>query len=101
MTTSSSIHPASEISCFSLISIKSDFIRPKSKIKHWLDSIEIKNARVANLICRLIPASCPFERDIKFFGRILFHIPPLCHLNPFYDEFIALRFRALVFLSEY
>lgn len=101
MTTSSSLHPPSERSYFPLMSLKSGLIHPKSQIQNWLNSIEIKNARVAKLICRLVPASCPFERDVKLFGRILFHIPPLCYLNPFYDEFIALRFRALVFLSEH
>jgi hypothetical protein len=33
-------------------------------------------------------------------GRHLFHIPPLCHFNPVYNELIALRFRALLFLEK-
>lgn len=100
MMTSSNIHPEPENSYFPVISFRKYLVRAKSTIQNWLDSIEIKNARVAKLISFLIPASCPFERKIEFFGRILFHIPPLCHFNPFYDEFIGLRFRALVFLSE-
>lgn len=101
MMTSSSIRPEPERSCFLPISFRSVWIQPKSKIQNWLNSIEINNSQVARLICSLIPASCPFERDIKLFGRTLLHIPPLCHFNPFYEEFIALRFRALVFLSEH
>lgn len=74
-----------------------DLLRP---IRHWLDSWEIHNRYSARLISRLIPAQCPFERDIKLFGRTLLHIPPLCKLNPLYEEFVALRFRALCFLAD-
>jgi hypothetical protein len=37
---------------------------------------------------------------VSFLGRILFSIPPLCKLNPLYNELVALRFRALNFLVE-
>jgi Mo-dependent nitrogenase C-terminus len=67
---------------------------------HWLDAIEFHHPKVARMFCKLIPASCPFERDIKLFGRTLFHIPPLCKLNPFYEQFVGLRFRALCFLAD-
>ncbi len=71
-----------------------------SPVRRWLENIEIKNRKLAQFICKLIPSSCPFERTIVLFGRTLIRIPPLCHLNPFYEEFISLRFRALTFLSE-
>jgi len=48
----------------------------------------------------LIPSQCPFEREIKVYGKSLFHIPPLCKLNPLYEEFVGLRFRSLCFLSD-
>ena len=38
-------------------------------------------------------------RNIQLFKWRL-HIPPLCHLNPFYNEFVMLRFRALSYLSD-
>ena len=69
-------------------------------VKQWLDSIEIHNEKQANLICQLIPAQCPFEREIKVFGRTILRIPPLCKLNPIYDELVGLRFRALCYLVE-
>lgn len=68
-------------------------------IRNWLDHIEIKDIQTAEKICRLIPASCPFDRDFKLFGRILFHIPALCHFNPLYQDLATLRFRAEVFLT--
>lgn len=74
-----------------------DWVQP---LRRWLDQIEVQHWAIAHLICFLIPASCPFERDISVLGRHLFYIPPLCHFNPVYDELIALRFRALVFLEE-
>ncbi len=68
-------------------------------IREWLSSINIEQPQRAHLICRVIPAQCPFERDITLFGKV-FHIPPLCHLNPFYEEFTLLRFRALGYLAD-
>lgn len=68
-------------------------------IRHWIDRIEIRSSRLAHLICTLIPCSCPFERQFTLFGHG-FHTPPLCELNPFYNEFVALRFRALSYLAD-
>lgn len=83
-------------------------IRPKKQpkfdifypLRRWVDNIEVKNSKIAHLFCRLIPCCCPFERDINLFGRPLFHIPPLCKLNPLYDEFVSLRFRSLSYLAD-
>lgn len=69
-------------------------------LRFWLNAIAFDNPEAAHLVCRLIPAQCPFARDVSFLGRILFSIPPLCKLNPLYDELVALRFRALTFLVE-
>lgn len=69
-------------------------------IREWLNRLEIKNAALAHLICRIVPVQCPFERDICFFGRTLVHIPPLCKLNPLYEEVTGLRFRALCYLAD-
>ncbi|WP_088891070.1 Mo-dependent nitrogenase C-terminal domain-containing protein [Leptolyngbya ohadii] len=78
-------------------------------IREWLDSVEIQNPKVAQIICQLIPASCPFARTVKcsdrfvlpvLRGRVLFTIPPLCKLNPFYDQFVGLRFRSLMCLES-
>ncbi|AMW27182.1 MULTISPECIES: Mo-dependent nitrogenase C-terminal domain-containing protein [Arthrospira] len=68
-------------------------------IKTRLD-IQVKNPKTARLICNLIPAQCPFERTIKMFGRTVLQIPPLCKLNPFYEEVVAMRFRALFYLAD-
>lgn len=68
--------------------------------RHWIENIEIKNPEQAKKLCKLIPAQCPFEREIQLFGRTLFHIPPLCKLNPFYEQLVFLRFRALCFLAD-
>ncbi len=69
-------------------------------LRQWLDSIEVRNPKLAHRLCKLIPAQCPFERDVKFFGHTLFHIPPLCKLNPLYEEVVALRFRGLCYLAD-
>lgn len=65
-----------------------------------LDQLEIHNPKVARFLCQLIPAQCPFEQDIKLFNRVLFHIPPLCKLNPFYEQVVSLRFKALSYLVD-
>lgn len=73
---------------------------PLQPLRQWLDRREIDSPKVAHFLCKLIPAQCPFERDVKLLGRTLFHIPPMCKLNPLYDEVVALRFRALCYLAD-
>jgi hypothetical protein len=51
------------------------------------------------MLVRLIPAQCSFERDLVLFGRKLAHIPPMCKINPVYDQLMALRFRCLCVLE--
>lgn len=63
-------------------------------------AIKVHHPRVAKLICKVIPACCPFERDVQILGRTLLHIPPLCKLNPFYNQLMELRFRALSYLAD-
>lgn len=74
-----------------------DLLKP---MRQWIDRIDVHNPQLAHIICHLIPAQCPFERDIKLFGHTLLHIPPLCKLNPFYEEVVGLRFRALCYLAD-
>lgn len=73
-----------------------DVLQP---IRNWIDSRPMKNTTVATLICQLVPAACPFARTIHFLGHSLV-IPPLCKINPFYEQLMGLRFRALVYLEE-
>jgi hypothetical protein len=73
---------------------------PLQPLRQWVNHIEVREARVAEQICRLIPGQCPFERDVTLAGKVLFHIPPLCKLNPLYEELVGLRFRALTYLAE-
>lgn len=73
---------------------------PLQPLRQWLDRVEVHNPKLAHRLCKAIPAQCPFERDVKLFGRILFHIPPMCKLNPLYEEVVALRFRALCYLAD-
>lgn len=68
-------------------------------MRHWLNQLKIDNAKIAHLICQVIPTQCPFERKISLFGYTI-HIPPLCKLNPLYEELIGLRFRALCYLAD-
>ncbi len=74
-----------------------DLLHP---IKDWLDEMPIHDPRLARFICKLVPPQCPFERDITLFGHKLVHIPPLCKLNPLYDQLVSLRFRSLSYLAD-
>ena len=69
-------------------------------VQDWMDGLEVHDPKVARFICRLIPPQCPFERDIQLFGRKIVHIPPLCQLNPLYEQLVGLRFRALSYLAD-
>ncbi|GBF82858.1 Mo-dependent nitrogenase C-terminal domain-containing protein [Aphanothece sacrum] len=74
-----------------------DLLHP---LKDWLDGMDIHDPRLARFICKMIPSQCPFERDIKLFGHKIVHIPPLCKLNPLYEQLVGLRFRSLCYLSD-
>ena len=39
-------------------------------------------------LAKTLPDSCPFEREIKFNDKVILYIPPLCKLNPLYEEVI-------------
>lgn len=73
---------------------------PLSPVRSWLDDMNVKDPRVARFICKMVPSQCPFERDITLFGRKVVHIPPMCKLNPLYDQLVGLRFRALSYLAD-
>ena len=76
---------------------KPDLLLP---LRNWLLHMEIKNSTFAHRLCKLIPSQCPFARTFKIKGRTLLTIPPLCKLNPLYEELITLRYRALCYLAD-
>ncbi len=69
-------------------------------VKKWLDGMDIDDPRVARFLCKMIPPQCPFERDIKLFGKKVVHIPPMCKINPLYEQLVGLRFRSLSYLAD-
>ncbi|MDZ8094864.1 MAG: Mo-dependent nitrogenase C-terminal domain-containing protein [Nostoc sp. DedQUE04] len=69
-------------------------------LQDWLDGLDIQDPRVARFLCKMIPAQCPFERDVTLFGRKIVHIPPMCKINPLYEQLVGLRFRALSYLAD-
>ncbi|MFK0730065.1 MAG: Mo-dependent nitrogenase C-terminal domain-containing protein [Gloeotrichia echinulata GP01] len=69
-------------------------------LRDWLDGLDIEDPRVARFLCKMIPSQCPFERDVTLFGRKIIHIPPLCKINPLYEQMVGLRFRALSYLAD-
>lgn len=75
-------------------------IDPLKPAREWLDQLEVHDPRLARFVCKLIPSQCPFERDVVLFNKKLVHIPPMCKLNPLYDQLVGLRFRALSYLAD-
>ncbi|MBD2460521.1 Mo-dependent nitrogenase C-terminal domain-containing protein [Oscillatoria sp. FACHB-1407] len=86
----SSLHPSNNRFCL-------DILNP---VRQWLDQFEVQDSKIAHRIATLIPAQCPFERDITVLGHKIAHIPPLCKLNPLYEQLVGLRFRALCYLAD-
>jgi tellurite resistance protein len=79
---------------------QSESVDPLLPMRDWLDRLEVHDPRLARFLCKLIPPQCPFERDVKLFGQKVVHIPPMCKLNPLYDQLVGLRFRALSYLAD-
>jgi len=73
---------------------------PINLIKKRIENLEINHKETAKKIVSLIPNQCPFAREIRFFNLLIIKIPPLCKLNPLYNDLMMLRFRALSFLCE-
>lgn len=73
---------------------------PLEPMREWLDQLDVHDPRLARFLCKLIPPQCPFERDVTLFGQKVVHIPPMCKLNPLYDQLVGLRFRALTYLAD-
>ncbi len=75
-------------------------IDPLQPVRQWLDRMQVQDPQVARFLCRLIPSQCPFERDVVLFGKKIVHIPPMCKINPLYEQLVGLRFRALSYLAD-
>lgn len=75
-------------------------VDPLKPMREWLDQFEVHDPRLARFLCKMIPPQCPFERDVKLFGHKVVHIPPMCKLNPLYEQLVGLRFRALTYLAD-
>lgn len=69
-------------------------------LRKWLNKIKINDPKLAHRLCKMIPSQCPFARTIQIKGRTLLKIPPLCKLNPLYEDLMTLRFRALCYLAD-
>lgn len=81
-------------------SASKSYCDPLQPLRKWLDKLQVGDRQQAHRLCKMIPAQCPFERDVKLFGKTLFHIPPMCKLNPLYEEVVGLRFRAMCYLAD-
>jgi Mo-dependent nitrogenase C-terminus len=76
---------------------KRDLLQP---LRQRIERLEINTPALAHRICSLIPAQCPFARKIKLFSWTILEIPPLCKLNPLYEDLMMLRFRSLSYLAD-
>jgi tellurite resistance protein len=75
-------------------------VKPLKPVREWLDELSIDDPRLAKFVCKLVPSQCPFERDVQLFGDKVIHIPPMCKVNPLYEQLVGLRFRALTYLAD-
>lgn len=80
-----------------IFATQKDVLQP---VRKFLDDMEIDSPYMARFLCKMIPPQCPFERDIVLFGHKVVHIPPMCKLNPLYEQLVGLRFRALSYLAD-
>ena len=74
--------------------------KPLKPVREWLDEFSVEDPHLAKFVCKLVPSQCPFERDVKIFGNKVVHIPPMCKINPLYEQLVGLRFRALTYLAD-
>ncbi|MBL1175800.1 MAG: nitrogenase [Pantanalinema sp. GBBB05] len=82
---------------FAATNSRCDMLQP---VRQWLDNLPINSPKLARFLYKAIPGQCPFERDIILLGRKVAHIPPMCKLNPLYEQFVGLRFRSMCYLVD-
>ena len=70
-----------------------------SFLKTQIDRVQINSSAQAQWICKLLPSSCPFERNFTLFGHS-FHSPALCQLNPLFPQLMLLRYKALTYIAS-
>ena len=58
-------------------------VDPLKPAREWLDQLDVHDPRLARFLCKMIPAQCPFERDVVLFKKKLVHIPPCVSSTPF------------------
>lgn len=68
-------------------------------VQNWVNSIELHSIFQAKLVCWIIPSNCPFARNVQL-GKFNLSVPPLCKINPLYEQLSNLRVRALVYLEH-
>lgn len=52
-------------------------LRLLDPVRHWLDGLEVKDAKVARFLCRLIPPNAPLSATLPFLVARLSIFPPL------------------------
>lgn len=95
-----SLKPENTVAAAGLRPAEESKLDPLKPAREWLDQLEVHDPRLARFVCKLIPSQCPFERDVVLFKKKLMHIPPMCKVNPLYDQLVGLRFRALSYLAD-
>lgn len=68
-------------------------------IKNVLGNLDINNNTQAAIVRTLVPSTCPFARTIVL-GKYKLVIPPLCKINPLYEELMMLRFKADCYIAD-
>jgi tellurite resistance protein len=71
-------------------------------LRHTLEHPEqiIPTIAATGLTKRQINALHPLRDWLTLFGRKIVHIPPMCKINPLYEQLVGLRFRALSYLAD-
>ncbi|BAZ48833.1 Mo-dependent nitrogenase family protein [Nostoc sp. NIES-4103] len=71
-----------------------------NQLRYQLEILEIHDYKLAKLLCKIIPSNCPFAKPVTINGHTLFQIPPLCKLNPLYEQLMTLRYKCLLYLVD-
>jgi hypothetical protein len=79
---------------------KNEWYQLLQLLRQRIEQIEVDNYKFAKFCCQIVPASCPFAREIRLGDRSVLRIPPLCKLNPFYEQIVSLRFKSLSYLAD-
>ena len=74
---------------------------PLKPLRNWLENLNISNPQASAQAVSTDPIPMSLSSAISIYlGARSYIFPPMCKLNPLYEEVVMLRFKAMCYLAD-